>query len=797
MNPERSAGQSALPSVVVAASAGLVGAAAVAALAGWVLGVEALKGGVYGLSTMKANTAVAFLFCAAALALSAFGRSRGAMRVAQLLALFASIIGVLTLVEYGSNIDLSFDQLLFAASDEGGRTVSGRMSPPTALAFVVFGVALALPRVLPPAGSAAFLVLIHAAALVPAAACLGYLFGVRELYAPTPYTSMAMTTALAFLALFVGLTASRADIGWANLLRSSGTAGVLIRILLPTVVVLPLALGWMTMQGALSDLFDLRTGIALLTAASIITLSAVVWLNVSRVERYEQQRRQQELLYQTVLDNAFDAFILMDKRGRIVEWNTNAEKIFGWSKAEAVGRPVGETIVPPAMRKAHVAGLARYLASGESNVLRRRNEMQGHRRDGSTFPVELVITPVKLNQELVFSGFVRDLREQRDTEEQLRQAQKMEAVGQLTGGVAHDFNNLLTVIIGSLEIAEQRVEGGLRATIANALKAAERGANLVQQLLAMSRRQTLAPSAIDLNGLSSAMGDVLRRTLGEQVEIEMQFEAKLWLAYADKGQVESALLNLAINARDAMPNGGKLTIETGNVTLDENYAARNAEVSPGEYVMLALTDTGIGMTPDVMQRAFEPFFTTKGVGKGSGLGLSMVYGFAKQSKGHLKIYSEVGHGTTVRLYLPRLAADAGASIAPSPDVERGEDARGHESILVVEDDGDVRGFVVFQLQDLGYHVIQAANGLEAQRIVAGDTAIDLLLTDVVMPGGISGRDLAESALRARPGLKVMFTSGYTENSIVHHGRLDPEVNFLAKPYRRQELARKVRTVLDS
>jgi CheY-like chemotaxis protein len=290
------------------------------------------------------------------------------------------------------------------------------------------------------------------------------------------------------------------------------------------------------------------------------------------------------------------------------------------------------------------------------------------------------------------------------------------------------------------------------------------------------------------------MEQMLRRTLGEDVEIEMRLAPPLWPALADRAQVESALLNLAINARDAMPAGGKLTIETDNAHLDEDYAAGNAEVAPGDYVALAVTDTGTGMSPEVLAHAFEPFFTTKEVGKGTGLGLSMIYGFAKQSRGHVKIYSEVGHGTTVRLYLPRKTTAAESKAAPAAgDHER---EGGGETILVVEDDADVRAFVTGQLRDLGYRVIEAADGRQAQRVLDSEQPIDLLFTDVVMPGGMTGRQIAEAARAKRPGLRAVFTSGYTENSIVHQGKLDKDVNFLSKPFRRQDLARKVRQTLD-
>jgi PAS domain S-box-containing protein len=416
--------------------------------------------------------------------------------------------------------------------------------------------------------------------------------------------------------------------------------------------------------------------------------------------------------------------------------------------------------------------------------------------DGNTREVEVTFVPHVASEGTIegFFALTHDGTDRKATEAQLRQAQKMEAVGQLTGGVAHDFNNLLTVVIGNLDAALERVPGDTRPLVDSALRAAERGATLIRKMLAFSRRQTLVPEALDLNVLAAGMEDLLRRTLGEQVEIEMKLSPDLWPTLADKAQVESALLNLAINSRDAMPTGGKLTIETANIRLDDDYGARNAEVVPGDYVVLAVTDTGGGMRPEVLARALEPFFTTKGVGKGSGLGLSMIYGFAKQSDGHLKIYSEVGHGTTVRLYLPRQVAQT--ATATVTKATPGDHPRGGETILVVEDDPLVRSFVVVQLRDLGYIVLEAADGPAAQKLLDDDASIDLLFTDVVMPGGMTGRQLADKAKRRRPGLRTLYTSGYTENSIVHQGKLDPGVHFLSKPFRRQDLAVKVRKLLD-
>jgi PAS domain S-box-containing protein len=396
---------------------------------------------------------------------------------------------------------------------------------------------------------------------------------------------------------------------------------------------------------------------------------------------------------------------------------------------------------------------------------------------------------------LGYIGMLTDIEDRRALGDQLHQAQKMQAVGQLTGGVAHDFNNLLTVILGNVEmLAEQLTDPRLKRLADATQDAAERSAALVQRLLAFSRRQALKPTRIDVKALVDGMQDLLLRTLGEDIDISFSCAAELWPATADRTQLEAALLNLAVNARDAMVGGGRLTIEAANVQIDDAYAAAELEVAPGAYVMIAVSDTGSGMTPETRHHAFEPFFTTKDVGKGSGLGLSMVYGFIKQSGGHVTLYSEVGQGTTVKMYLPRLDDRVDHAAAPT---EAPSPATGQETILVVEDDDRVRAYVVEQLSGLGYHVIEAENGPAALELLERSPDVALLFTDVVMPGGMNGRQLADAARRRRPDLKVLFTTGYTENAIVHHGRLDPGIELLGKPFSRAALAAKVRVVLDT
>ena len=380
------------------------------------------------------------------------------------------------------------------------------------------------------------------------------------------------------------------------------------------------------------------------------------------------------------------------------------------------------------------------------------------------------------------------------SEQALHQAQKMEAVGQLTGGIAHDFNNMLTVILSSLSLLERRHAKGedVARFIASARDGAERAASLTKRLLAFSRQQTLAPQPLNANEMVADMSELMRRTLGESVQLETVLAGGLWRTFADRNQLESAILNLAINARDAMPKGGRLTVETANAHLDDQYASRHA-VEPGQYVMIAVTDTGLGMSPETVAKAFDPFFTTKGVGKGTGLGLSQVFGFVKQSSGHIKIYSEVGHGTTIKIYLPRLY---GAADPAEPRVTQRVDLPlGREVVLLVEDDEQVLTLTAQALRDLGYGVVEARGAKAALDVLIAHPEVMLLFTDVVMPE-MDGRRLAEEALKRRPDLKVLFTTGYTRNAIVHNGVLDPAVNLLQKPASLEELAAKVRSVLE-
>jgi PAS domain S-box-containing protein len=513
--------------------------------------------------------------------------------------------------------------------------------------------------------------------------------------------------------------------------------------------------------------------------------------------------RQFRLLVQGVVDYAI---YMLDPEGIVTSWNPGAERIKGYTADEILGRHFS-TFYTEEDRAAGLPARALATAAQEGKFAA---EGWRVRKDGSRFWSSVVVDAIRdeSGKLIGFAKVTRDMTDQREAQneltrarEQLFQMQKLEAIGQMTGGVAHDFNNLLMIIIGNIEIAQRNVESGapispaqMTRYLGNALAGAKRAATLTQRLLAFARRQPLDPKPLNVNKFISSIGDFLQRTLGEQIIVEAVGGGALWAVEVDSVQLESAILNLALNARDAMPKGGKLTIEANNVYLDHEYGRTNPEVVPGQYVLISVSDTGIGMGPEVLSRAFEPFFTTKGVGQGTGLGLSQVYGFVKQSGGHVKVYSEIDEGTTVKIYLRRLSRDLVSSEDWSGEIAGGE---GGETILVVEDDPAVLEYIVEVLKELDYQVVQASDGKAALRHVEDESLrIDLLLTDVVMPG-MSGRQVADAVRHIRPTLKVLFMTGYSQNAIVHQGRLDPGVQLIQKPLSQAQLATRVRDVLDA
>jgi PAS domain S-box-containing protein len=512
-----------------------------------------------------------------------------------------------------------------------------------------------------------------------------------------------------------------------------------------------------------------------------------------------EAERRFRLLVQGVTDYAI---YMLDPQGFISNWNPGAERIKGYGAEEIVGQHFSRFYIPEDVA-AKVPWRALETARREG-----RYDAEGwrQRKDGSRFWASVVIDAIRDDHGtlLGFAKVTRDLTERREAQieleksrEQLFQAQKMEAVGQLTGGLAHDFNNLLTGITGSLDLLRTRVAQGrlneVERYITAAQGAASRAAALTHRLLAFSRRQTLEPKAIDANRLVTGIEELVRRTVGPAIAVETVLAVGLWPCFCDPNQLENAVLNLCINARDAMPGGGRLTIETANSWVDD-AAARERDLAKGQYVAVCVTDTGIGMAPDVIARAFDPFFTTKPIGKGTGLGLSMIYGFAKQSGGQARIYSEVGKGTTVKIYLPRHAGTM-ADESASPDLADIPRAGAGEIVLVVDDEPTVRMLVSDTLAELGYASIEAGDGASGLKVLESGARIDLLITDVGLPGGMNGRQMADAARKGRPGLKVLFITGYAENAVIGNGHLEPGMHVLSKPFAMETLASRIKAII--
>jgi len=535
-------------------------------------------------------------------------------------------------------------------------------------------------------------------------------------------------------------------------------------------------------------------GFLICVALGVGFIALLIAVRGERVRRLlEKELREGESRYRAIFETAVDAIIVSNQHGTIEEFSRAAERMTGYSAAEVIGRNM-RVLLPEALRRETERHTARYLWTVR--------ELEVCRKDGTIFPAHLSIAEWRSGRHRHFTGILRDLTEHRQEqseriklEAQLHQAQKMEAIGNLTGGMAHDFNNMLGVIIGNLDLLRdlRKDDRDVDELTREALDAAFRAADLTRRLLAFARRQPLRPQQVDVNELISGITRLLSRTLGEDIEISLELSPEAWPILADPAQLEASLTNLATNARDAMPGGGRLIIVTANRSLDGDYAAQHPEVTAGGYVMIEVSDTGTGMTQDITNRIFEPFFTTKSRDKGTGLGLSMVFGFIKQSGGHITVYSEPGIGTTFRLFLPRMTAEL--SMVEEQAVTPLIHGKG-ETVLVVEDNTALRRIVMRQLGELGYRVLEAEDAAAGLRLMERQS-IDLLLTDVVMPGGTDGRELARRARQRWPGIKVVFTSGFSETRL--NDPAGPAVfctPLLSKPYRKRELANAAREALD-
>jgi PAS domain S-box-containing protein len=508
--------------------------------------------------------------------------------------------------------------------------------------------------------------------------------------------------------------------------------------------------------------------------------------DITESKRTQQALGQEIEERRRIFETSQDLILITDAKGVLVQVSPSSESTLGYLPEEMIGHSAVDFI-----QGDDLDNTREEMRAARRGLHARNFDARYVHKDGRIVTLSWMGTWSEPVRRHFFVG--RDMTDRIAAEERIRQAEKMEAVGQLTGGIAHDFNNILTVITGTIEILAEAVKDRpqLAAITRMIDEAASRGADLTAHLLAFARKQPLRPRETDVNTLIIEVSQLLRPTLGEQIEIESVFADESCFATVDPNQLATAVINLALNARDAMPNGGKLIFETGSAYLDEKDASLHGDVEPGRYALLAVTDTGSGIPADIIDKVFEPFFTSKGPGMGTGLGLSMVYGFVKQSAGHIQITSAEGHGTTIKIYLPPgtgFLSDSDAALVPTVQ-------GGRETIFVVEDDRLVRDYVLAQLYSLGYATLKAANGAEALALIEAGQPFDLLFTDVILPGAMNGRQLADEIVRRRPGSKVLFTSGYNENAIIHHGRLDPGVLLLAKPYRKSDMAGMIRTAL--
>lgn len=500
---------------------------------------------------------------------------------------------------------------------------------------------------------------------------------------------------------------------------------------------------------------------------------------------------------EALLEAAVDAILTIDRQGNIQSANRSAETLFGYSRDEMVGHNISR-LMPEPWSNHHDSYIRNYLDTGKAKIIGTGREITGKKKDGTHFPLHISVNEFKDGDEVFFCGILHDLTARKTSERALKISQRLEAIGQLSGGVAHDFNNLLTVIIGNLELLEREIKEPLQLDmLREALEAAELGADLTNRLLAFAKRSILRPKVVDINALIDDLSGILRRTLGSQIAFDASLADGLWRTLADPGQMETALLNLVVNARDAMPQGGALIIETSNTVLDREDGAQQIDVEPGDYIRVSVSDTGTGMSDDILQRVFEPFFTTKKASRGTGLGLSMVYGFARQSGGNVTIYSENGYGTTVNLYLPRhdgksSGADQQRNCAPAKTYQGSG-----ELVLVVEDDVRVRKLTLQRLEVLNYRTVVARDGKEALDLLRDNADIDLVFTDLVMPGGVSGYDVADVVLQEYPKVAVLLTSGYAEDLVHSEELASRSIRLLRKPYRQSELAELLRKTLEA
>jgi len=765
-------------------------------LIGWARGIAVLITVLPGRISMKPNTAIGFL-CAgiALLYLTKRTPSVTSRIVAAVCASVVMALGALTLLEYGANLDLGIDQLLF--KDFAQFPFPGRMAHITAVNFWMAGASLFL-LALPKERATWSQLLSLSTGLSALLAIIGYLYGVPLFYGSIRYTSMALHTGVGFLILSAAILHCQPASGVMNHVTSSQAGGWLARRLMPIAVTAPVLLGAVYIQSNFS-LKDARLALACLMICQVVLFVMLIWALAYRLNRSEVERtstraalQSSQQNYRIMFEEAIVGIFQSAPSGKLLSVNPAMAHIFGYESAremmESVSDIAYQLYVDPGRREEF-----KRLIEEQGAV--RNFECQMYRKNGSKIWLSANARCVMQEGAVVrYDGTFEDVTERKSLEDQLRQAQKMEAVGRLAGGVAHDFNNAIGVIVGYSSLLKERLASDSASLrYADEVgKAGHRAAALTRQLLAFSRKQIIQPVVLNLNSVVGETEKMLRRLIGEDIEISILRDPDLGRVRADPGQIDQILMNLTVNARDAMPRGGKLIIETANAELDETNLSQHAYAKPGRYVMLSVSDNGCGMSKETQAHIFEPFFTTKMPGQGTGLGLSTVYGIVKQSDGYIWVYSEPGQGARFKIYFPRV--EAAAQALPAPDLSASPG--GTETIFLVEDDEAMRMLTRNCLESSGYTVLDVRDGEAAiQAVSQHDGPIHLLLTDIVMPG-ISGRQLAESLAVARREIRTLYISGYTADIIAERGILEPEVALLEKPFTKEALLRKVRKALD-
>ncbi|MGC2209696.1 MAG: PAS domain S-box protein [Candidatus Korobacteraceae bacterium] len=760
-----------------------------------------------GLATMKVQTAFSFILAGAALVTACRPRSRP-LQISKLCSIAVILLALAVLSEYLFGINLGLDQFpIRDLSPAHGASFPGRMAPGTALMFLLLGGGLLLidrcwQGIRPAQGLAL------AAGSMSSLVLLGYAFGVLSLYQIAVFSSVAVHTALAFGFLAAGILLARPGAGMMEIFYSTTLGGAVMRRLLPAAILGPFLVGWMRDRGQQTGLFGSGFGQALETLALTVGFVLLIWWTAASLNRSDRDKRQaqeaqleSQSRFEGIVQSAMDAIISVDGQQRIVLFNQAAEKMFGCRASEVLGSPL-DRFLPESFRAIHHQHIKSF---GNSGVTARSMVspavLTALRSDGREFPIEATISKIEIGEHQLFTVILRDISERKQAEEESRamqvrltQAEKLEAIGRLAGGVAHDFNTVLNIILGYADLLRSELAEGdpRRARVEQIAASGTTGALLTRHLLAFSRRRALAPEVLDLRGAIQAVDPFLRRLLGEEIELEVHLSAMECPVKADPGQLQQVVLNLAANARDAMPRGGQLTIEVKSVELDETYTRQHPSIKPGQYEMLAVSDTGTGMDAETAARLFEPFFTTKAIGKGTGLGLATVYGIVKQSGGDIWVYSEPGVGTIFKVYLPRSSEQVQA---PPPVQQADGDLSGTETILLVEDSNPLRQLTREILSKAGYAVLDAADGIEALELSKGYTGrIHLLITDIVMPR-MRGTELATQFVVQRPEVGVVFLSGYSEEALSRIPGAS-RIAILEKPYNAESLLRTIRRSLD-